>query len=67
MIATGADGCIAFIRGGSPGSSATVAMAKAAGIPVWLTPSPRAKPYSGGSSPSERGEVSHDDLMRSRR
>jgi hypothetical protein len=40
MIATGAGGCIAFIRGGSPGSSATVAMAKAAGIPVWLHTQP---------------------------
>ena len=40
MIATGADGCVAFIRDGSPGSSATVAMAKAAGIPVWLHTEP---------------------------
>ena len=40
MIASGADGCVAFVRDGSPGSSATVAMAKAAGIPVWLHTQP---------------------------
>jgi hypothetical protein len=36
MIALGADGCAAFIRGGSPGSTHTVQLARAAGIPVWL-------------------------------
>jgi hypothetical protein len=36
MIALGADGCAAFIRGGSPGSTGTVRLARAAGIPVWL-------------------------------
>ena len=36
MIALGADGCVAFIRAASPGSSATVRLAEAAGIPIWL-------------------------------
>jgi YspA, cpYpsA-related SLOG family len=36
MIALGADGCAAFIRGGSPGSTSTVRLATVAGIPVWL-------------------------------
>ena len=36
MIASGADGCAAFIRGRSPGSTDTVRQARAAGIPVWL-------------------------------
>jgi hypothetical protein len=36
MIALGADGCAAFILGGSPGSTRTVRLATAAGIPVWL-------------------------------
>ena len=36
MIALGADGCAAFIREGSPGSTSTVRLATAAGIPVWL-------------------------------
>jgi YspA, cpYpsA-related SLOG family len=36
MIALGADGCAAFISGGSPGSTSAVRLAKAAGIPVWL-------------------------------
>ena len=36
MIALGADGCAAFIRGGSPGSTQAVRLARAAGIPVWL-------------------------------
>jgi hypothetical protein len=36
MIALGADGCAAFIRGDSPGSTSAVRMARAAGIPVWL-------------------------------
>jgi hypothetical protein len=36
MIALGADGCAAFIRGGSPGSTSAVRLARAAGIPVWL-------------------------------
>jgi hypothetical protein len=36
MIALGADGCAAFIRGASPGSTHAVRLARAAGIPVWL-------------------------------
>ena len=36
MVALGADGCAAFIRGGSPGSTNAVRLARAAGIPVWL-------------------------------
>jgi hypothetical protein len=36
MIALGADGCASFIRDGSPGSTSTVRLARAAGIPVWL-------------------------------
>ncbi len=36
MIALGADGCAAFIRGASPGSTSTARLAKAAGIPIWL-------------------------------
>ena len=36
MIALGADECVAFIRDASPGSTATVRLAEAAGIPVWL-------------------------------
>jgi YspA, cpYpsA-related SLOG family len=40
MIALGADGCAAFIRGGSPGSISTVRLARAAGIPVWLRTQP---------------------------
>jgi hypothetical protein len=40
MIALGADGCAAFIRGGSPGSTSTVRLASAAGIPVWLRTQP---------------------------
>ena len=36
MITLGADGCVAFIRAASPGSTATVRLAKAAGIPIWL-------------------------------
>ena len=33
MIGLGADGCAAFLRGASPGTTATVQLAKAAGIP----------------------------------
>ena len=40
MIALGADGCTAFIRGGSPGSTSTVRLATAAGIPSGSTPNP---------------------------
>jgi YspA, cpYpsA-related SLOG family len=40
MIASGADGCAAFIRGASPGSTSAVRMATAAGIPVWLYTQP---------------------------
>ena len=36
MIALGADGCVAFLRGASPGTTATIRMARAAGMPVWL-------------------------------
>jgi YspA, cpYpsA-related SLOG family len=36
MITLGADGCAAFIRGGSPASTSAVRLARAAGIPVWL-------------------------------
>ena len=36
MIALGAGGCVAFLRGASPGTAATVRMARAAGMPVWL-------------------------------
>ena len=36
MIALGADGCAAFIRDGSPGSTSVVRLAGAASIPVWL-------------------------------
>jgi hypothetical protein len=40
MIALGADGCAAFIRGGSPGSTSAVRLARAAGIPIWLHAQP---------------------------
>src|SRR5215469_3332726 len=40
MIALGADGCAAFIRDRSPGSTRTVQLARAAGIPVWLHTQP---------------------------
>ena len=36
MITLGADGCAAFIRAASPGSTTTVRLAEAAGIPIWL-------------------------------
>jgi YspA, cpYpsA-related SLOG family len=36
MVGLGADGCVAFLRGTSPGTTATVRMARVAGIPVWL-------------------------------
>jgi hypothetical protein len=36
MVGLGADGCVAFLRGVSPGTAATVRLARAAGIPVWL-------------------------------
>jgi YspA, cpYpsA-related SLOG family len=55
MIALGADGCAAFIRGASPGGTNTVRLAREAGMPVWLhtrpgpkqtrmLPNPAAKP-----------------------
>jgi len=63
MIALGADGCAAFIRGGSPGSTSTVRLARAAGIPVGSAYSPdrpgradsnrsghRRAPATGGSA-----------------
>ena len=40
MIALGTDGCAAFIRGGSPGSTGTVRLARATDIPVWLHTQP---------------------------
>jgi len=40
MIALGADGCVAFLRGASPGTTATVRLARAAGISVWLRTQP---------------------------
>src|SRR5215469_7595253 len=40
MITLGADGCAAFIRGVSQGSTGTVRLARAAGIPVWLHTQP---------------------------
>lgn len=36
MITLGVGGCAAFLRGASPGTTATVRLARAAGIPVWL-------------------------------
>ena len=36
MITLGADGCVAFIQDASPGSTTTVRLAEAAGIPIWL-------------------------------
>ena len=40
MVTLGADGCAAFLRGDSPGTTATIRLAKAAGIPVWLHKQP---------------------------
>jgi hypothetical protein len=40
MIALGADGCAAFIRGGSAGSTSAVRLARAAGILIWLHTQP---------------------------
>ena len=40
MIALGADGCLVFLRGASPGTTATMQAALAAGIPVWLHTQP---------------------------
>lgn len=40
MTALGADGCAAFIRGRSPGSTSAVRLATAAGIPIWLHTQP---------------------------
>lgn len=40
MVATGADLCLAFIKGGSRGASHTVALARRAGIPVQLRTEP---------------------------
>lgn len=44
MIALGADGCAAFLRGASPGNAATLQVARAAGIPVWLHTQPQPAP-----------------------
>ena len=35
-ITLGADGCLAFLRDTSPATIATVQLARAAGIPLWL-------------------------------
>jgi hypothetical protein len=40
MVTLGADGCAAFLRGASPGTTATIRLAMAAGIPVWLHKQP---------------------------
>jgi hypothetical protein len=48
MIELGADGCAAFLRGASPGTTATIRLARAAGIPVWLhTRAAGAEPQPG--------------------
>jgi hypothetical protein len=39
-ISEGADGCVAFIRAASPGSTTTVRLSEAAGIPIWLRSRP---------------------------
>ena len=36
MVRLGAQGCAAFLRGASPGTTATIRLARAAGIPVWV-------------------------------
>ena len=36
MVTLGARGCAAFLRGASPGTTATIRLARAAGIPVWV-------------------------------
>lgn len=36
MIGLGPDGCAAFLRGASPGTMATIRLARAAGTPLWL-------------------------------
>jgi YspA, cpYpsA-related SLOG family len=36
MVTLGADGCAAFLRGVSPGTTATIRLAQAARIPVWV-------------------------------
>jgi SLOG family YspA-like protein len=55
MIALRADGCAAFIRGGSPASTHAVRLARAAGIPVWLhtalIDSTRSPPGASGWEP----------------
>jgi hypothetical protein len=40
MITLGADGCAAFIRDNSPGSTHAVQLARVAGIPVWVCTRP---------------------------
>ncbi len=40
MITLGADGCTAFLRAVSPGTTATIRLARAAGIPIWLHTQP---------------------------
>jgi hypothetical protein len=47
MIALGADGCVAFLRGASPGTTATIQLARVAGIPVWLHTRPTLSESSG--------------------
>ena len=36
MVTLGAQGCAAFLRGASPGTTATIRLARAAGISVWI-------------------------------
>ena len=36
MVRLGAQGCAAFLRGASPGTTATIRRARAAGIPAWV-------------------------------
>jgi hypothetical protein len=36
MVTLGARGCAAFLRGASPGTTAAIRRARAAGIPVWV-------------------------------
>jgi hypothetical protein len=40
MIAYSPDSYVAFLRSASPGTTATIRMARAAGIPVWLRTQP---------------------------
>ncbi len=44
MVDLGADLCLAFLRGDSPGTTGTIGLARAAGIPVKVFRSPAASP-----------------------